>query len=477
MTATNVAGAPACASGQATNGSVSRDPEARRNFTLGVVNGSLIQGAFSCISPEIILAPLILHLSGSMVLAGIVGVLNQAFFMLPQMLVSGYIESLPRKIHVYRVCAVLRGLNWLAMTVAFYFLSGDVGGLRGPALAWLVIGFQVVQGFLVGASMLAFQEVVAKTVPAGSRERFFGMRTFLGRLIQIGLTFTWIPFVLERQGAPYPRNHSLLFLTGSVFAVLSMVSFCLVREPEEQAPAPRQSLGGQFRRSLAIWRDDGNFRLLILFRVLGLLSMMALPLLTVFALADPAQGGFGLGGPAHGAEPSPLTAQAQTVFLVTLAVSEALTAGVWAWIAPRISAGKGLAIGVGVRLVLTVLLAGAPLVLGLPRDYRLVVMAALFVLRGAQNVMMMIEMQALVLELAPDENRPTFIGFLNTLSFPLMLGGPVLGAALAKYAGYTPTFIVMAIFSLLSLAIAHRLGQAKQVARELAVRAPIPPTP
>lgn len=453
------------------------ESETRRNFALGVANGSLVQGSFACIAPSIILAPLILDLTGSVMLAGVVGVLQQAFFMLPQMAASAYIESLPRKMTCYRICSALRALNWIVICAAVAWLGADPSGFRGPLLAGLIVAFLCVHGMLVGTSMLAFQDIVARAVPVTGRERFFGLRTFFGRLIQTALTFMWIPFVLQDQDwLPYPHNYVLLFCTGLTFEVPAMLCFLLVREPPGPPPEPRRKMTEQFRRARTMLAEEPHLRLLVAFRVLGLISVMALPLVAVYALAEPAQGGLGLGG--SGAERTELTARAQSRFVVTLAVSEAVLAGVWSWIGGRCSIGLGLALGVSARLLLTTLLAlAAPLLgwWGADWETRLNAVTVLYVLLGFQNVLTMIEMQSLVLELAPADKRPTFFGFLNTLSFPLMLGLPVLGGWVAHAFGYATAFAAMTFFGAGTLVVARRLGAAKRDLRERLAPPPAAP--
>jgi MFS family permease len=98
------------------------------------------------------------------------------------------------------------------------------------------------------------------------------------------------------------------------------------------------------------------------------------------------------------------------------------------------------------------------------RDVRMWVVAGIYVLQGISTMTLFIEQEALVLALAPEDRRPTFIGFLNTLSFPLFLGCPILGGVLANACGYAVAFGAMLIFNLGGIVVAAALGRAKQEA-------------
>lgn len=439
----------------------------RRNFRCGVANGVLIQGALACTHGAIVLAPLIKVLTGSTAWAGVIGQLNFSFWLLPQMFVSRFIEPLPRKMPFFRLCAFGRLLGWTGAALALFFLGSASGVGSGYLVAGLVTFFVLLNGFANGCTSPAFQDIVAKVVPVTERERFFGLRLFLGRLLQIGMTFVWIPFVLSGQEwLAYPRNYTLLFLTALFFAGLSIFAFLLIREPAGALTGARLSNAEHFRKGWAFARDDAHFRRLLLYRALNLLGGMAFTLLAVYALDS--ERGLGLGGQPDDPQRFRLKAEAQAFFMQALVLAECAASGLWAWLGGRFSLGAGLTLGVGLRMALALSAAAVgPLMAALEatRETRLWAMAGLFALQGAAQVLLEIEGQSLMLELAPEESRPTFLGFLNSCTFPFMLGCPLLGAFLADRIGYSYTYVLMAVFSLISLFVAQALSRAKIEAR------------
>jgi MFS family permease len=67
-----------------------------------------------------------------------------------------------------------------------------------------------------------------------------------------------------------------------------------------------------------------------------------------------------------------------------------------------------------------------------------------------------------LLEMAPPERRPTYIGLANTLTFPLALL-PVAGGALAGYTSYIWLFVVAAGFGIAGLWAVKKLVEAGSV--------------
>jgi hypothetical protein len=360
----------------------------------------------------------------------------------------------------------LRLVGWLGAGLLLLFLGGEIGGVRGVWVAAGLTLFVALNGLANGSAALCFQDIVGKIVPLEKRERFFGLRMFFGRILQTAVTFFWIPFLLTGQEwLPYPRNHALLFLSAFFFATLSVTTFCLVREPAGTNLAPRKGMVTHVRDGFHLLKGEPNFRLLLLFRVCTHFGIMAIPLLTVFALDGSGGLGLGLGSDGH---PDPaLRGEAQVLFIRTFVIAECVTAGLWAWLGHRFSVGAGLMVGTCSRLTMSIAATAAgPLLwhLDASRDARMWVVAGIYVLQGISTMTLFIEQEALVLALAPEDRRPTFIGFLNTLSFPLFLGCPVLGGVLAGVCGYAVAFGAMLIFNVGGIVVAAALGRAKQEA-------------
>jgi MFS family permease len=61
-----------------------------------------------------------------------------------------------------------------------------------------------------------------------------------------------------------------------------------------------------------------------------------------------------------------------------------------------------------------------------------------------------------LLEFAPEDRRPLYVGFMNSLSFPVMLS-PALGGVIIQVFSFRSLFAVSMVFALISLVLSARL--------------------
>ena len=73
-------------------------PTARRNFTLGVMNGLLYITAETVMDPTLVMVAFLSHLTNSPLLLGLVLPIRDGAWSLPQLWVSGYLQSVPHKL-------------------------------------------------------------------------------------------------------------------------------------------------------------------------------------------------------------------------------------------------------------------------------------------------------------------------------------------------------------------------------------------
>ena len=64
------------------------------------------------------------------------------------------------------------------------------------------------------------------------------------------------------------------------------------------------------------------------------------------------------------------------------------------------------------------------------------------------------------LEDAPEDFRPLYVGFMNSLSFPFMLS-PALGGWIVYAFGFSELFIVAMVFAVVSLVVSARLSEPR----------------
>jgi MFS family permease len=370
----------------------------RRNFTLGVANGTLVRLFDTLAHPSLVLTWFVAQLGATPLIIGLLVPIANGGWFLPQLLMSGVVHRTPRKMWLYRAASVVRVALWAAM-VALVFVVGN-----GHPRVLLVLFLLLYSAFCFGAGVsgLSWLDIVAKAVPASRRGPFFAWRDFTGGLLAIGGSLL-VRYVLdERYGPGFPYNFGWLLLLAGVAAALAYLSFSLIAEPlEETAEAAPRSNG--LRAAWSVARRDRNFGLFVLVRVVSLSSFICAPFYTLFAQER-------LGAP---------VAMAGTyVGAFTLAsVGSTLLWG-------RLSQRHGNRVVVWCCGLLSIPAFLLPLQ---SSHLSYTGFTVAFALLGVVQAGTDIGFLSLGLDLAPAAERPLYLGLLNTVlgvvSFSLVVGG------------------------------------------------------
>lgn len=194
----------------------------RRNFALGVANGALVRLFDTLAHPSLVLTWFVTGLGASPLIIGLLVPIANGGWFLPQLLMSGIVHRMPRKMRLYRLVSAARVVFW-AMLAALVFLLGN----SNPRLL-LILFLLLYSAFCFGAGIsgLPWLDVVAKAVPARRRGTFFALRDFTGGLLAIvGSALT--RYVLdERYGLRFLYNFGWLLALGGIALVHPAVGAC-----------------------------------------------------------------------------------------------------------------------------------------------------------------------------------------------------------------------------------------------------------
>ena len=406
----------------------------RNNYRLGVANGVLFAFGDSLTSAGLVLALLVRQLGGSLALVGLLPALQSGGFLLPQLLVGGQLQAMSYKLPLYRRAAVVRLTTFLVLTLVVF-----AAGLIPPSLSlWLIILCYMVFNLGGGTSTLAFQDVVAKIIPARRRGSFFGARQLMGGLLTFAVAAPLVRWLLSDSGPlPFPHNFGVLCVLGLLFYTAGLYAFTVVQEPPQTRPATRLRMVEGLRRAPAIIREHSNYRWFIVSRMLTRGGQIAEPFYLLYATE------------ALGLPPS-----VAGVYLAVRAIAGALSNLLWGRVSER-QGNRRLLLIAGGLLALTPALA----LLAPPIASRLwpgtggltAAMGLAFLVSGIANDGSNIAGMTYMLEIVPEAERPTYIGLANT-TLGLVTFLPVLGGWLVALIGYTGIFGVGLGFALLGLA-------------------------
>jgi len=405
-----------------------------RNYFLGIVNGVSTRVGMSITHPSMVLSVFIRTLGGSNALVGLLPAIRFGGWFLPQFLAASWIQPRPRKAPVVVVMESARILIYAALAVLTYSL-----GLSRPGLL-LVLFFVLFtpSRLTAGSGALARLDAIGKVVRPSRRASFFADRNFWGGAIVFGLGFL-VRFMLDPdRGLPFPSNFALLFGLSSLSFVVAALSFSQIRETQDLYHQSRHSLLAQLARAPGLVRQDPDLRRYLLVRILLNMVRIADPFYAVFALdmlgAPPSMVGF---------------------YLSAMTLADILSNLVW----QRAERTHGTYAIVQASSLLTavapLLAAALPWLMhlfgftveqhGLLPAY---LFTSVFLLAGSSNSGRTIGLMALLLDIAPDQERASYVGLVNTvLGFVSFL--PIAAGVIIDRAGFEPIFFTTTLLLLL----------------------------
>jgi len=400
---------------------------AQRNFWLGVTNGALFTGAEVFFHGSLVLAPFLAALGASPLLIGLIPALRVGGFFLPQLLVVSRIAHQPLKLPWYRATSIVRSAAYAVMVLAVFSL---------PEPAWImavVLSMIAINAVAGGISGVPFADVTAKIVPHNRLGTFWALRNVIGGGLAL-LAGLVLRHILAGD-IPFPDNFGYLLLIGAVLAILAYFSFTLVREPQGRAGA-RQPLATVLSRIPALLRQDHNFRRYLRVRFIALLALLGEPFYAVYAIRV-------LGAPAS----------AIGTFVI-LSTAAAIAANFLF----RRPADQGR--NVMVMQISIFLVGAAPLVALLAPSWQLFSVAMM--LSAAGQAGMLIAAWNLLYAVAPEEDRPLYVGATNTM-LTLPTAGPILAGAMITWTGYLGAFAAAGLLAICALALTFRFDEIRRL--------------
>lgn len=413
----------------------------KRNFSLGVLNGAFFNFFSALLDPSLVLSWFVSQLTTSNFLIGLIMPIQSGGWLLPQLLVSGYLQRRQRKLPFYSCMAGARVAIWGLMTLAVFFVE--------DAAVLLVVFFTLLTVYSLSAGLagICFVDIVAKAIPATRRGAFFGWRLFLGGLLAFGGSLLVTYILDEGRGLAFPDNYAVLFLFAFFILCVAMGCFILTVEPLEPVNEERITLGRQFRRALDLPRRDSNYRRFLTMRLLLMGAEIATPFYIVYAKRA-------------------LSVPVSMVGVYLMGTTLASFASNLLW--GRISDRQGnkllliLSSALGLLMPLTALSVGplADLWPGLG-EFAPGLFALVFVLSGGYKSGTMIGNLNFLLEITPPDDRPIYIGFTNTILGIALLASSV-GGLIVDMAGFTVLFSLALAFYAVALFLTLRLQEPRR---------------
>jgi predicted MFS family arabinose efflux permease len=390
-----------------------------RNYVAHSLEGGLYMGGFRFIAAETVAPTMIATLAGPGWLVALMPMLSMFGYILPQILMAHHIQGMRRHMPFVALIGVFQRLPLLIAGLVLLLAEGHrVAALTAVALAPLV------SGLIAGFGVNAWQELVAKTVPASRRSSLFAVRNVLAAGIGLGAGGA-VAGILRWH--PGPVGFGVLHLATFGCLVLSFVVFLFVRETPYPSPPARRSasLIDNLRHMPGLLREDRRFLTYLLADacMAGIYIMM--PFLGIHALKVLDKPNEYLG------------------FLLMVHTAGSIAGNLIGGAAGDRYGGK-LAIVLSQAGFLAIAGWGAIA----SRSFEFL---SLFFLLGAAQTWLSIGKQTVCLEISPVEHRASYLAILGCINVPATLIAWLISYltwdathSFAWVAGLTATFVALA---------------------------------
>ena len=418
-----------------------------RAFKLSVLNGIFFAGVFATIQPSMVLSAFFLKLTNSTLLATLPLALMQMGRLWPQLIVSNMAEARERKMPFYIIPATARLIFLSLMCSSTYIL-----GMNQPVLLMLVFSIlYFAHSSCSGVCGIAFWDIIGKTIPANRRGKLMGLRGFFGGILGFAAGF-YIKYMLGENGPAFPLNYTCLFITCMVFQIGNSLSFAIVREPVTAARKDRVPFKRHLLQGMQIFRIDRDYRLLFQVRILNSLAMLGGMVFIPYAIKT-------LGMP-----------ESSVGVLMVIVACFALPSNfLWSYIADNYGNRLLLLVSTGIYLLVPVIAFASYYANSLPLhvpflngyDLRSITFILAFVVSGVAIKGRTIGELNYLLELAPEEKRPSYLAFMSVLLAPTVLV-PLVAGIVAELISFRASFALSFVFCAVALLIMLRLGEPRE---------------
>jgi MFS family permease len=382
-----------------------------------------------------VLPTFVRRLTDSTVLIGLASTIQTGGWLLPQLIAARYVRGQTQAKRFVIIPALIgRPALWMAAIATAVF------GISNPAIA-LAIFFLGLGLFWIcdGLASLPWFDLLAKTITPARVGKVIGVSQAIYGIIALGVSRT-VAYVLSPDSPlSFPHDYALLFGLGGLAFMLSLLALTLIREPAKNAAHESTTEGGYLELLSSIFFRDRAFRTLVIARLLVGYSAMAQPFYIVYAteivgLSPETIGSFILaqtvGGILGGLALGYLNDKRGCVAVVLASICLTLAMPVIALLAPVISGGSEVHMFYAYLLIFAVI--------------------------GIVNSSFMLGFIPRLMEIAPDAERPVYMGLANTLN-ALSLIAPLIGGWIVQTAEFPALFAISIGFAVLAVSLGPRI--------------------
>lgn len=397
----------------------------RRISTAGI----FFQGGAAAVDPGTVLPALVHGLTGSALAVGAAVGIVRFGWLFPQLFVAYYAQRRSRRLPFYMLGAFGRVAGLAAVAAVLWLSESLPGGLA----VGLFFALWTIYSFVSGIVAVPYNDIVARSIPSARRSRMLAVRFFGGGLLALAVAGA-AHRILE--SLPFASGYAALLLLGAGLLLISAVFFVSAGEPAARVePSHGEGFVEFLRAGVDAVVKDRRFRLFLFAQWLGAAAAMSLPFYILQTQRSALDVAFLLGAQTAGA---------------------LLSNPLWGWWGDRRGKRELLGIVAAAGAVAPLLAIAWIASEGQWQAAALPYFGTMFVLLGAIGNGSTIAYLGYLMEISPDDRRPAYSGYFNTLAAPAALL-PFAGGALAEAGSFAAVFALSVLAAVLQFALVRRL--------------------
>ena len=407
-------------------------PKATRAYLLNVANGACTKLAEKLAGPDLVLPWLLGAIGAPSGIAAMLMPAKQAGSLLPQLMISGWIRTRPRRKWVWVAAGAFQALCLTAMVAAALWLPAASAG-------WSIAGLLLAFSIASGCGSVSFQDVTPKTVPSGARGRMLANRSAIGGAFALA-TGIWLSTGVKGTDALAP----LLILIGAAAVLWAAAAILFAAIPEEKSePGEGRDPLEEMRRGLALMRQVTGFRRFLAARSALLSIEVATPIFVLFAQ-----------------EHAGATLDDLGFYMVATGLAAVLSSPFWGAFSDD-SARKVMTTSAALGVVAAAAALALPTLV--PEDIRHWAFAGVFLVLGVAVAGVRLGRKTYLADGAPENERPLYIAFSNTAAGIVAIGFMGLGIV-TEATSVATTVVVLGGLAGLGFVLSRTMPKASRMA-------------
>ncbi len=394
--------------------------------------GITFQAGSTIVDSATIISALIYQLTGSPILVGSVPAILRFGWLFPQIFV-GYLAQNSNKSMPYYVIGAFGRACCMACLALILFFGANWNTF---VLGMFVMVIWTAYSFISGIVAVPYNDIVARSIPSERRSRLLSVRFLGGGILALGGVA--IANQISNQ-LEFPQSFAAIIGMASILMFLSSSLFVSVGEPQEDTP--RKSADNfltYLKKGIEVFRSDRIFREFVYAQWASGVVIMAMP----FYIVQAKLSGFDL---------------KQIALLLGFQTTGALVSNaLWGWWGDYRGKRSLLQFIACCRIIPPVIILAVSLLPNISENILNYTYVIVFFILGALANGLTIAVIGFLMEISPDDKRPSYSGYFNAIAAPAFLF-PLLGGVIGSVTGIWIVFVISAIAALVQAIIINSI--------------------